>query len=193
MRGAILGICEERPNEVGGTVHVLEYYARKQKRVCRSTFAAELNAIADAVEVARLINFTIACCYKPFVSALELQKLEDNNLMPLSIEVCTDCRSVYDALKAEDVRTPSESSLVLILHVLKELLRSHLISKLTWVHTEDMLADGLTKGGVSRKPLFEFAATGKWKLKHETRTHSEKQQSFKKTIALALPQSMRDI
>lgn len=193
MRGAILGICEDRPNEVGGTVHVLEYYARKQKRVCRSTFAAELNAIADAVEVARLINFTIACCYKPFVSALELQKLEDNNLMPLSIEVCTDCRSVYDALAAEDVRTPSESSLVLILHVLKELLRSHLISKITWVHTDDMLADGLTKGGVSRKPLFEFSATGRWKLKHETRTHAEKQQSFKRTIALALPQSMRDI
>ena len=177
MRGAILGICEERPGEVGGTTHVLEFYARKQRRVCRSTFAAELNGIADAVEVSRLINLTVACCYKPFVSPQELQKLEDHGNMPLAIEVCTDCRSVYDALAAEDTRTPSESSLVLILHVLKELLRARVISKLTWVHTDDMLADGLTKGGVSRKALFEFVNVGKWTLRHDSKTHTEKEQT----------------
>ena len=191
MRGAILGIGEEEHKDNGSIVHVLEFYARKQKRVCRSTFAAELNGIADAVEIARLINFTIACCYRPFTTPLELQQLEDNNQLPLAIEVYTDCRSVYDALAAEDVRTPTESSLVLILHVLKELLRSRLISKLTWVHTDDMLADGLTKGGVSRKALFTFSLSGRWKLKHECRSHSEKTQAFQKTIALALPQVMR--
>lgn len=174
MRGAIVGIAEDRQT-TGGTMHVLEFYARKQRRVCRSTFAAELNSMADAVEVARLVNMTVACCYRPYVSPLQLQQLEDTNDMPLAIEVCTDCRSVYDALSAEDTRTPSESSLVLILHVLKELVRARIIHKLTWVHTEDMLADGLTKGGVSRKSLFEFTKTGQWLLKHASKTHSEKQ------------------
>ena len=191
MRGAILGIGEERPSENSYNVHILEYYARKQKRVCRSTFAAELNGIADAVEAARLINFTVACCYKPYTTPAELQRLEDSNQLPLAIEVFTDCRSVFDALSADDVRTPTESSLVLILHVLKELLRARLISRLTWVHTDDMLADGLTKGGVSRKALFEFAMSGRWKLKHAVKTHTEKSNHTERTIALALPQVMR--
>jgi len=197
MRGAILGICEEREGTVGGTLHILEFYARKQRRVCRSTFAAELNGIADAVEVARLVNLTIACCHKPFTSPLALQKLEDTAQLPLAIEVCTDCRSVYDALAAEDTRTPSESSLVLILHVLKELLRAKIISKLTWVHTDDMLSDGLTKGGVSRKALFDCASSGRWHLKHESRTLSEKDihtvaRSFMSQISRGLTRLTQD-
>ena len=117
---------------------------------------------------------TVTCCFLRYLSPLQLQQMEDSDKMPLRIQVCTDCRSVYDALSAEDTKTPSESSLILILHVLKELLRARIIHKLTWVHTDDMLADGLTKGGVSRKALFEFSKTGRWNLQHPTKTFIEK-------------------
>ena len=173
MRGCIIGICEDRVDNRGGTLHVLEYFARKQRRVCRSTFAAELNAIADALETTRLVNLTIACCHKPVTDAIRLQKLEDNGELPLKIEVFTDCRSVYDALASEDTKTPTESSLVLILHMIKELLVAHVVKHLTWINTNDMLSDGLTKGGVSRKALFELSSSGSWFLKHECKTHSE--------------------
>ena len=182
IRGAILGICELREGNVGGKLHVLEYYSRKQRRVCRSTFAAELNAIADALEIARLINLTVACCHKPFKSYQQLQALEDEGNMPLAVEVVTDCRSVFDALANEDTKTPSESSLVLILHAVKELMQSHVLRYLTWVHTDDMLADGLTKGGVSRKALFRLSETGIWQLKHESKTHAEKRKQTFMTV-----------
>ena len=174
MRGAIIGVCEAQESNRGGRVHVLEFFARKQRRVCRSTFAAELNGIADALEIARLINMTIASCYKPQANPQSLQKLEDEGLLPLPIEIYTDCRSVFDALASEDTKTPTESSLVLVLHMIKELLVAHVVKHITWVNTHDMLSDGLTKGGVSRKALFEFANTGAWLLKHECQTHFEK-------------------
>ena len=140
---------------------------------CRSTFA--LHAIADAVEIARAICVTIACCQEPFVNAQELQKREDNGKMPIAIEVCTDCRSVFDALSATEIKAPSETSLVLILNVLKELLQAHVIKELTWLDTKDMLADGLTKGGVSRLQLFEFSSSGKFIVKHVCKTFVEAQ------------------
>ena len=118
---------------------------------------------------------TIACCHKPQLSPQELQALEDKGELPLAIEIFTDCRSVFDALANEDTKTPSESSLILILHMIKELMVAHVVKYITWINTLDMLADGLTKGGVSRKPLFEFSKEGRWKLKHESKTHTEKQ------------------
>ena len=175
MRGSIIGICEDREGNRGGTLHVLEYFARKQRRVCRSTFAAELNGIADALEISRLINMTIACCYRPQLNPRELQALEDKGELPLAIEIFTDCRSVFDALANEDTKTPTESSLILILHMIKELMLAHVVKYVTWINTLDMLADGLTKGGVSRKAIFEFSKEGRWLLKHECRTHTEKQ------------------
>jgi hypothetical protein len=103
-----------------------------------------------------------------------LQKLEDTASLPLAMEVCTDCRSVFDSLSAQDLKTPSESSLVLILHVLKELLCSHVIGKITWIDTRDMLSDGLTKGAVSRLALMQMSNTGVWQLQHAVMSHVEK-------------------
>ena len=41
MRGAIVGIAEQHQTHPGGKIHVIEFYARKQRRVVRSTFSAE--------------------------------------------------------------------------------------------------------------------------------------------------------
>jgi hypothetical protein len=41
MRGAIIGIAEKHEKHPGGKLHVIEFYARKQRRVVRSTFSAE--------------------------------------------------------------------------------------------------------------------------------------------------------
>jgi hypothetical protein len=174
VRGAIIGICEDDTNTPGGIFHILEFYSRKQRRVCRSTFAAELHAIADAVETARMVLLTITCCHKRYISPQELQKLEDTASLPLAMEVCTDCRSVFDSLAAQDLKTPSESSLVLILHVLKELLCSHVIGKITWIDTRDMVSDGLTKGAISRIGLMQMSNSGVWQLTHDVMSHVEK-------------------
>ena len=61
MRGAVIGITTltSSDSDPGGIFHVIEHYSRKQKRVVRSTFAAELHALIDAIEHGKLIMFAL--------------------------------------------------------------------------------------------------------------------------------------
>ncbi len=59
MRGAIIAIAETHPTHPGGRVQLLEYYNRRQRRVTRSTCAAELHGVADATEVSKLMAFAL--------------------------------------------------------------------------------------------------------------------------------------
>ena len=168
MRGTVIGLWESKE----GVFHPLEYYSRKQRRVCRSTFAAELNGAADAVEVARLINYTLTHTHNPKISPTELMSLEESGKFPVPLFLFTDCRSVFDTLTQSDLRTPSEASLVLIVAMLRELLEKHAIHSISWIATGDMIADGLTKGLISRKALLSVCNQEVWKLKEEFMSHT---------------------
>ena len=48
--------------------------------------------------------------------------------------------------------------------VLREMLKSGRLNKIWWVHTEDMIADGLNKGSIPREPLLAIAYSGTWQL-----------------------------
>ena len=175
MRGAVIGISEVREGTQnrGGIFHIIEFSSRKQRRICRSTYAAELNAMADSLEITRLIAMTLSSCLHPYPDAKTLQQAEDNGQLAVPIEVCTDCRSVFDSLRATDTKVPTESSLILILSSIKQLLQAHVVKWLSWINTHDMLADGMTKGGVSRKALFQLSQTGAWTMQHESMTFTE--------------------
>ena len=157
LRGAMIGTLF-----ADNVFHPMEFFCRKQRRVCRSTFAAESNAFADAVEVARLINFTITHLHQP-ISPTKLAELEEHGQLPVQLHCFIDCKSLYDTLSASDLRTPSEASLVLIIASLRELLERQVIKTVTWIDTADMLSDGLTKGLVSRKALLHASNHGSWK------------------------------
>ena len=165
LRGAIIGIWSE-----DGTFHVLEYYCRKQRRICRSTFAAETNALADAVEIARLLNFTITHTHQQ-LTPQQLIALEEQGKLPVQLHCYVDCKSLFDTLSAADLHTPTEASLVLIVAVLRELIEQGIINKVSWIQTTDMLADGLTKGLVSRKALLHTCMNGIWAIEKEFKTH----------------------
>ena len=50
MRGCVLMLVDGSGRETpGGRVQLLDWFTRKQPHVCRSTFAAELHAVLDAV------------------------------------------------------------------------------------------------------------------------------------------------
>ena len=83
------------------------------------------------------------------------------------------CKSLYDALKAEETQVPTESSLIMILLQLKELLRVGTMSSLVWCDTRDMVADALNKGTIARHAIMQLALSGVWELKHEFITHTE--------------------
>jgi hypothetical protein len=177
MRGAIIAIAEASSNQTpGGKLHVIDFYSRKQRRVTRSTFAAELQALADAVEMARLFAMALAECVVPQITSRQIIELEESGQLPLPIEAVVDAKGVFDALASTEIRSPTESSLVMVLLQLKELLCSFTLRRLWWCDTRDMLSDGLNKGAVPRTALLQSSATGLWQLSHPALCHLEKVQ-----------------
>ena len=65
-------------------------------------------------------------------------------------DICVDAQAVYDAIGAPDACEPAGSSLKLHLIPVRDRMTHGHIRKLFWVDASDMLADGLTKGGVDR-------------------------------------------
>eukprot|EP00972_Heterocapsa_arctica_P115429 16447674-Heterocapsa_arctica.AAC.1 len=78
-----------------------------------------------------------------------------------------DAESVYQAIKASEIRVPTEANLLYPLKAIRKHLDAHRINRLYWIDTRDMLCDGLTKGSLSRKPLLLSFATGVWRLEFE--------------------------
>jgi hypothetical protein len=173
MRGAMILLCEEAENHPGGNCHVLEWYSRKQRRVTRSTFSAELNSASDAYEIAKLIAMTVAECVHPYPNIQALVALEETGSFPVPIHLVVDARSVFDALKATEIKAPSEISLIMFLCQLKEALLCHSLSSLWWCDTHDMVSDGLNKGAVSRQALLDLVNNGIWKLNKPAIRHTE--------------------
>ena len=81
-----------------------------------------------------------------------------------------DALSVYEAVVASDCCEPAESSLKIHLLSARERLQQGVISRLHWNDTRDMLADGLTKGGIDRKSLHEASQQGKYKVQHPSKS-----------------------
>ena len=152
MRGAVLCIAEAAVSSTcpGGKVHIIEYYSRRQRRITRSTFAAELHGLADSLEIGKIIAMACTEISTPNLTASKLSQLEESGKLSMPIEAVIDAKSVFDSLTVTDIKVPSEASLIMILLSVKESLLSHTLKALWWVDTVDMLADGLNKGAVSR-------------------------------------------
>ena len=162
---------------------MIEFYSRKQRRITRSTFAAELHGLADAVEFSKLVAFAVHECLVPNVTPRELVTAEETGTLKLSIEAVIDAMSVFDALVVPETRMPSESSLIMVLLQIKELLRTHTLKRLWWVDTVDMVADGLNKGSVNRQALMLLGQTGVWTLTKAGEFHTENVQVTLKSTA----------
>jgi len=165
--------------EVGRTINVnlLEWLVRKLRRVVRSTFAAELNALIDSIETLILLQLLLHQIYCGTGESNEelLVKLACGGLYP-PIDLLVDAKSVSDAVSAPETCTPQEASLKLHIKTIRDRLARGLLRSLSWCDTRDMLADGLTKGGVDRAAL-TLAMSGKLKILHEVVTMWRRQLS----------------
>jgi hypothetical protein len=175
MRGAVIGLVHRNDASASpsGTFHVYEFFSKKQRRVTRSTYGAELNSLADTYETSRVLSLTLAAILLPKATPKSLALLEDSGSLPVWIELATDCRSVFDSLAAAELKVPSEGSLVLLLHMIKEGLRSFNLRRVWWVDTTDMTADGLTKGAIARTALLQLSNTGKYNCLKPCKLHQE--------------------
>ena len=162
----------------GGDLQVLDFASKKQKRVARSTFAAELHSVADSLETAKLISLTLQEMIGGPQTSTELATLEEgisSRKWTVPIHACIDAYSVHSAICATNTKTPTEASLQIIVQAIREGLDRGRLEALWWVYTHDMLADGLTKGSINRRALLEAFRDGKW---HINGTNENKPKSY---------------
>ena len=166
MRGSIIAWAEDRGQNPSCLCNTIDFFSRKQRRIVRSTFGAETNAAADGIEVARLVAYTLAEIVIPGCTAQSLVHLDESGSLPFRIQLITDCKSLFDSLRCEEIAIPTEQSLIMILLQIKEGMRTGTIASIVWADTRDLIADGLTKGSIARADLLAFSMTSLWLLKH---------------------------
>ena len=88
-----------------GQCTLLDFVSRRQKRVCRSTFAAEIRAFNDCCERARVIQLAVEeAMYGPITAAkaLKMEFADDGALasqLKTSLEACVDLCACMNSQK----------------------------------------------------------------------------------------------
>ena len=83
------------------------------------------------------------------------------------LDICVDARAAYDAIAATDVCETAGSSLKLHLISVRDRMTYRLIRKLFGIDTMDVLADGLTNGGIGRLLLRSVSNGCKCQATHD--------------------------
>ena len=158
LRGCCVLLVQDTGSFAKGPCHLLEWICRRQRRVVRSTFSAELNGLIDTVEVTLLVQMGVheLICGAGATSSQLAKRLEVGTLQP-PVDAGVDAKSVFDAIDATDVADLQECSLKLHVLSIRDKLMYGVLRDLWWVDTRDMLADGLTKGGIDRAALVAAA------------------------------------
>ena len=133
--------------------HVIECASKSQRHVTRSTFASELFASTDAVDATTLTRLALHELYQNSLSESEARNiLTGDTRSPIDLHIVLDAMSVTSAIVAPTLKVPAENSLVVHLRWYRQQLQRGIL-KLAWADTRDMIADGMTKGSVSREAL----------------------------------------
>ena len=173
LRGYVILLTVKTSEHPGGECVILDYGTKKHKRVNRSTFAAELNAAVDTIDIATIVQFTLEEIFNPQCSTPEaMQKLFLSAKLMFPLELIIDAKAVYDAIVVPEYNMPTEATLVNHLHSVREQVRDGRIARLWWIDTRDMVADGLNKGGLPRDPILHLCERGKWILSECGISHS---------------------
>ena len=152
------------------SVQPIEHVCKKQQRICRSTYAAELHSALDLTGLALLILGTLTEVLTGAKTAIELLDVHNSGAYPISCELFIDAKAVFDSVTAKTVKTPADKILLLHALALREHLEAGQVAKLSWIDTRDMVADALNKGCIDRSALRQFFERGVWEMSHEAKT-----------------------
>ena len=147
QQGSIVMMTTPHCTQVPTKANVIDWRSNRSSRICRSTLAAEAIACDDCVDRAYFVNVTLAEILTGVPPHKDPEKWK---LQQLQV---TDCRSLFDAVSAENPRTTEKRTYVDIRSI-QEFIG---VETIFWTPTQLMFADGLTK---STKALRE--AFAKW-------------------------------
>ena len=165
-----------QPMSKNGKVNFIDFIVRRQRRVARSTFSAELNGLVDSVEQMLLLQMALHQTCRGTQQSLKdmLDLLENGGLYPW-LDIAVDACAAYDAIVAIDACEPQGSSLTFHLISVRDRLVQGIIRRVHCVDTRDWLVHGLTKGGIDRSLLQNVSNGCSYKLAHQALTHSKTQ------------------
>ena len=154
--------CLRSGQEVRG--QVLDGCARKRSRVVRSTYAAELLSLLDAVGQGNLLATALDEIHSGVEGATQLLARHVGRQRSIEHDACADAKAVFDGITAEQPRTPADKPLFIHALAMREYLEAGWVDRLWWIDTLSMLADGMTKGSIDREALILVCQQGLWKI-----------------------------
>ena len=152
-------------------VHLLEVHCKSHKLVTRSTFGAETLAAVGAADTAIPLAMTLHELKHGAQSVSERRRLVEEGGLAYKINLCIDAMSLFTALKALVTRVPTEKTLAAHVFWLKDLLKRHVLTSVTWLDTRDMSADGHTKGCIDRAAILAVMS-GELSIQYESQTYA---------------------
>ena len=132
--------CTQVPTKA----NVIDWRSNRSSRICRSTLAAEAIACDDCVDRAYFVNVNLA----EILSGVPPHK--DPEKWKLQQLQVTDCRSLFDAVSAENPRTTEKRTYVDIRSI-QEFIG---VETIFWTPMHLMFADGLTKATKALREAF---------------------------------------
>ena len=130
-----------------GTCAPLMWVSKPIIRVTRSTMAAEARALELAVDYAILYSRQIREIYTGI-----------RTTTGIDVHCFTDSHTLHDAIVS--TRQIEEKSLVHLIYCLKDKILHSEVSRITWIRTNKMLADSLTKAEAPTDRLMYMISTG---------------------------------
>jgi hypothetical protein len=156
LRAAVIMIANVDFLPRGGPAGPVEHYVRKQPRVCRSTFSAELAGYDDGSSMGIVIQGLLSeILYGP-LHASNLNAAMENGDLPVKLQITADNKGLYSALAAEEMKRPAEPHLMYLLRAQRDRLLHGTVFRVWWVDTRDMISDALTKGGISKDVILKL-------------------------------------
>ena len=156
IRAAVVLVSSRSFFPRGGPAGVLEFYHRKQTRICRSTFPAELSAVDDGTSHCLVMQCLIVEVPHGPLSAVSLKQLMESGSLPVPLGIVTGNQGMFSSVSAERLNAPTEPHLLYLLRSLRDRLDAGTVQALWWIDTRDMISDALTKGGLNRQPLLDL-------------------------------------
>ncbi|CAK0801133.1 unnamed protein product, partial [Prorocentrum cordatum] len=168
IRGCVIMLLESDDDvlQTGSTYRIvmLDWYSRKQNNVVRSTYAAELMALLDALGTGTLMNVALTEISEGVCTANQMRVRQEAGDLALKMIAAIDAKAVFDAVSAATIKVTTDKRMFVPTLAVREQIDRLQLAQLSWIDTVDMLADGLTKGELDRTALVKLGFSSEWRL-----------------------------
>ena len=166
VRGSAYLLChKENKNVLGGKGHLIAGLTKSITRTCKSTMTCELHAGNETGAIGISIGLLWEELFGDVPDVKTLAQREADGNLILDIDLATDCRDLFDSVRAPERGKLTEPNMGPHLDSLREDVRKGRFRRYWWCDTADMWADGLTKSSVRRAELQELMK-GNYVVKH---------------------------